>query len=167
MNSSTMENDHKRDSQLTSQTDLNTTPEMVANQVLQICNVVRKRMNVHNNSFDYIRGRSGIGGTGGRNLSPELRVKFGSFGFSRRNGQRNTVNTTNGDLKQHLDVNLNDRMIAERGKTKKISLGGACVVVEDFEPEVGATMPSRPSGERINVIDSIETGSESLNKPPD
>ena len=54
----------------------------------------------------------------------------------------------------------------DKSKSKKISLGGACVIVEDFEPDVRATMPSRPSGDRIQVIDSMDTASDSVNKPP-
>ena len=42
-------------------------------------------MNVHGGSFDYMKRRSGLGGTGGRNLSPELREKFGTYGFRNRN----------------------------------------------------------------------------------
>ena len=64
-------------------------PEKVTNQVLQICNVVRQRLAVHGDQFAYVRRRSGLGGTGGRNLSPELRIKFGTYGFGKRNKQRN------------------------------------------------------------------------------
>ena len=59
-------------------------PEKVTNQVLQICNVVRQPLAVHGDHFAYVRRRSGLGGTGGRNLSPELRIKFGTYGFSKK-----------------------------------------------------------------------------------
>jgi hypothetical protein len=59
-------------------------PEKVTNQVLQICNVVRQPLAVHGDQFAYVRRRSGLGGTGGRNLSPELRIKFGTYGFSKK-----------------------------------------------------------------------------------
>jgi len=39
-------------------------------------------MDVHGES-DFIKKRSGLGGTGGRELSPELRVRFGTYGFKK------------------------------------------------------------------------------------
>ena len=49
--------------------------------MLKICNVVRQRLDVHDND-EFVKKRSGLGGTGGRLLSPELRVRFGTFGFT-------------------------------------------------------------------------------------
>ena len=34
----------------------------------------------------YMKKRSGIGGTGGRELSPELRMRFGTYGFRNNHG---------------------------------------------------------------------------------
>ena len=53
--------------------------------MLKLCNVIRNRLNVHGGSFDYVKRRSGLGGTGGRKLSPDLRFKFGTYGFNNRN----------------------------------------------------------------------------------
>ena len=61
----------------------NINADQVTNSVLKICNVVRQRLDVHDND-DFVRKRSGIGGTGGRLLSPELRVRFGTFGFNKK-----------------------------------------------------------------------------------
>ena len=69
-------------------------------------------------------------------------------------------------MQSDLNAAVNDRRPVDKSKSKKISLGGACVIVEDFEPDVRATMPSRPSGDRIQVIDSMDTASDSVNKPP-
>ena len=44
-------------------------------------------MDVHGQS-GFIRKRSGIGGTGGRQLSPELRMRFGTYGFRKKNPER-------------------------------------------------------------------------------
>lgn len=55
-------------------------------------------------------------------------------------------------------------------KSKKIASGECDIEENDFmrEDVRRATMPTRPRGERIQVIDSLdETASESLNKPPD
>ena len=56
--------------------------DQITNQVLKICNVVRQRLDVHNND-DFVRKGSGIGGTGGSGLSPDQRIRFGTFGFTR------------------------------------------------------------------------------------
>ena len=62
-------------------------PEQVTGQVLKLCNVVRDRMDLRRDGAAYMKKRSGIGGTGGRELSPELRVRFGTFGFKDRSGK--------------------------------------------------------------------------------
>ena len=59
--------------------------DKVTNKVLKICNVIRQRLDVHGESDEYVKKRSGLGGTGGRLLSPELRVRFGTFGFNKKN----------------------------------------------------------------------------------
>ena len=58
-------------------------PERVTNQVLKICNVVREKLDVHGEGQRFMRKRSGLGGTGGRRLSPDLRIHFGTFGFKK------------------------------------------------------------------------------------
>lgn len=73
----------RRDSRLTKEEPSeNVNADRVTNQVLKICNVVRQRLDVHSND-DYVKKRSGLGGTGGHLLSPDLRVRFGTFGFTR------------------------------------------------------------------------------------
>lgn len=56
--------------------------EKVTSQVLKLCNIVRRRLDVHGDT-DYIKKGSGLGGTGGRQLSPELRVRYGTYGFKK------------------------------------------------------------------------------------
>ena len=58
--------------------------EKVTNQMLKICNVVRNRMDVRNGDGSFMKKRSGLGGTGGRELSPDLRIRFGTFGFKNK-----------------------------------------------------------------------------------
>ena len=48
--------------------------------MLRLCNIVRKRLDLRPDG-QYMRKRTGLGGTGGRELSPELRVRFGTYGF--------------------------------------------------------------------------------------
>ena len=55
----------------------NINADIVTNQVLKICNVVRQRLDVHDND-DFVKKRSGLGGTGGRKLSPEQHIRFGT-----------------------------------------------------------------------------------------
>ena len=40
-------------------------------------------MDLRQDGTPYMKKRSGIGGTGGRELSPELRVRFGTYGFKK------------------------------------------------------------------------------------
>lgn len=61
-------------------------PEQVTNQVLKLCNIVRQSLDTRQDG-QYMKKRSGIGGTGGRHLSPELRTRYGTFGF-KKNTQR-------------------------------------------------------------------------------
>ena len=56
-------------------------PDQITGDVLKLCNIVRKRLDLRADGSAYMKKRSGIGGTGGRELSPELRVRFGTFGF--------------------------------------------------------------------------------------
>ena len=67
-----------------------------------MCNVVRQRLDVHKND-DFVRKRSGLGGTGGYKLSPELRAKFGTFGFTR-------PQQAYGFVKPNLSSTLDDRV---------------------------------------------------------
>ena len=57
-------------------------PEQVTNQVLKLCNVVRESQDV-NGTGVFMKKRSGMGGYGGRDLSPELKIRFGTFGFKK------------------------------------------------------------------------------------
>jgi len=52
--------------------------------VLKLCNVVRQRLDKRKDG-QFLKKSSGLGGTGGRQLSPELRIHFGSYGFKKRN----------------------------------------------------------------------------------
>ena len=58
-------------------------PGQVTNQVLKLCGVVRQKLDVHGGG-DFTKKRSGLGGTGGRQLSPELRIRFGTYGFKNK-----------------------------------------------------------------------------------
>lgn len=63
-----------------------TQADQVTGQVLKLCNVVRQRLDVHGPDT-FIKKRSGLGGAGGRRLSPELRIRYGTFGFKSKNNQ--------------------------------------------------------------------------------
>jgi hypothetical protein len=76
-----MSEEEKKAMQIMSQTEIS--PERVTSQVLKICNVIRQRLDVKGHS-DYMKKRSGLGGTGGRELSPELRIRFGTYGFGKQ-----------------------------------------------------------------------------------
>jgi len=76
-----MNEEEKRAMLIMSQSEIN--PTQVTLQVLQLCNVVRERLGV-NGKNDFMKKRSGLGGTGGRLLSPELRMRFGTYGFYKK-----------------------------------------------------------------------------------
>ena len=63
---------------------LEESPEVITHKVLKMCNVVREPR--EGEGAQFMKKRSGIGGTGGRRLSPELRLRFGTYGF--KNKQR-------------------------------------------------------------------------------
>ena len=69
-------------------------PEKVTNEVLKICNVVRQKLDVHGEGEKFMRKRSGLGGTGGRRLSPEMRIHFGTFGFKNGEALRGSAMTS-------------------------------------------------------------------------
>ena len=61
-------------------------PEEITNSVLKLCNIVRQPLNVHGNN-DFIKKRSGL--SNGRHLlRPDLRIRFGTFGFRKNQPSR-------------------------------------------------------------------------------
>lgn len=50
-----------------------------------------------------MKKRSGLGGTGGRELSPELRIRFGTYGFSK-----------NDKREPHLESQISKNYAGER-----------------------------------------------------
>ena len=69
-------------------------PGQVTNQVLKLCGVVRQKLDVHGPS-EFTRKRSGLGGTGGRQLSPELRIRFGTYGFKNKRDDEQILSNQN------------------------------------------------------------------------
>ena len=109
-------------------------------------------MAVHGDNFAYVRRRSGLGGTGGRNLSPELRVKFGTYGFNKKGKVRH--------------MTASNEYTFGHGRNY---VSGAYTNLMDFDgsqADYRANMAIRQS-DRITVRDSLETADESLNKPPE
>lgn len=68
--------------QLLSKQDIS--PDQITGDVLKLCNIVRKRLDKRLDGGEYMKKRTGLGGTGGRELSPELRVRFGTYGFKNK-----------------------------------------------------------------------------------
>ena len=96
------------------------TPEQVTASVLKLCNVVRQPLNVHGHN-DFIKKRTGL--SNGRHLlKPDMRIRFGTFGFRKnqpsrdlgsnteysRNGSRTTkANTIHHLIRDAESVNTN------------------------------------------------------------
>ena len=70
---------------------LDESPEQITHKVLKLCNVIREVREGEHTSF--MKKRSGIGGTGGRKLSPELRLRFGTYGFKNSQRQQQILGT--------------------------------------------------------------------------
>ena len=70
---------------------LDESPEQITHKVLKLCNVIREVREGEQTSF--MKKRSGIGGTGGRKLSPELRFRFGTYGFKNSQRQQQILGT--------------------------------------------------------------------------
>ena len=148
--------------QMMNQTQIS--PEKVTNQVLKICNVIREPLSMTGAS-DYMRKRSGLGGTGGRELSPELRIRFGTYGFNKKDKNHNQA--IEPEIASYYSKNYREERVTS-ATTQQNNVNSV-----DFEHssqacstgfDRRATMPVGRA-DRINVKDSMET-SESIQQPP-
>lgn len=104
-----MSEEEKKVMQMMSQTQIS--PEKVTNQVLKICNVIRQPLSV-NGTSDYMKKRSGLGGTGGRELSPELRIRFGTYGFNKKDKHNNQQNQVlEPEIASHYSKNYREERV--------------------------------------------------------
>ena len=61
--------------------------------MLKLCNVVREPLNVHGNN-EFMKKRTGL--SNGRHLlKPDMRIRFGTFGFRKNQPSRDLGSTTN------------------------------------------------------------------------
>ena len=111
-----------------------------------------------------MRKRSGLGGTGGIRLSPDLRIKYGTYGFNKgkRTGHANRSERLNLENFEERVTSANTQPGLFSSDFERSSMG----VVAPLDIN-RAQLPQTRCNERIHVRDSMDTGrEESLQAPP-
>lgn len=135
--------------------------ESVTQEVLKLCNVVRQPLDIKGEG-SYMKKRTGLGGTGGRQLSPQLREKFGTFGFK-------SLQTANKRQSQSRPLNfkiqLDDRATPTTMNDKVASASTMPVQSNEFRMGPGGNLVESQTRMTAGTPQHYDTG-ESVEGPP-
>lgn len=110
-----------------------------------------------NGKNDFVRKRSGLGGTGGHELSPELRARFGTFGFNKKTKDephfnfydRNTLNSAG-----LTDFEGSTQALSSAGNREKHAIRGNSIIKTQDERETETASQHQPP----SIVCSVDMG---------